>query len=102
MRLYQVDAFTNEIFKGNPAGVCVLPGGKMKDDLLLQNIAAEMNLSETAFVGKQNDGYQLRWFTPETEVSLCGHGTLSTAYILWETGIDFLMDPVNVAEINLI
>lgn len=88
MKIYQVDAFTNQIFKGNPAGVCILPLSKMKDDELLQNIAAEMNLSETAFLSKQKLEYQLRWFTPETEVDFCGHATLSAAHILWETGIE--------------
>ena len=88
MQIFQVDAFTNQVFKGNPAGVCILPPDKMKDDWLLQNIAAEMNLSETAFLVKQGNQYQLRWFTPETEVDLCGHATLSAAHILWETGIE--------------
>ena len=85
MKIYQVDAFTSQIFKGNPAGVCILPPEKMKDDRLLQNIAMEMNLSETAFLSKQGSEYKLRWFTPETEVSFCGHATLSAAHILWET-----------------
>ena len=88
MQLYQVDAFTNRIFKGNPAGVCVLSPDKMKDSDLLQNIAAEMNLSETAFLSKQDGEYHLRWFTPETEVGFCGHATLSAAHILWETGVE--------------
>jgi PhzF family phenazine biosynthesis protein len=88
MQLYQVDAFTNQIFKGNPAGVCILPPEKMHDYEFLQNIAAEMNLSETAFLSKQNQAYQLRWFTPETEVEFCGHATLSAAHILWETGVE--------------
>jgi PhzF family phenazine biosynthesis protein len=86
MKLYQVDAFTAEIFQGNPAGVCILPAAKMRDELWLQNIAAEMNLSETAFLHKRGREYQLRWFTPTREVSLCGHATLSAAHILWETG----------------
>ena len=86
MKIYQVDAFTNELFKGNPAGVCILPNLKMTDNELLQNIAMEMNLSETAFLSKQNGEYRLRWFTPETEVDFCGHATLSAAHILWEIG----------------
>jgi PhzF family phenazine biosynthesis protein len=86
LRLYHVDAFTNQIFKGNPAGVCILPLDKMQDNELLQNIAAEINLSETAFLSKLGPGYQLRWFSPETEVEFCGHATLSAAHILWETG----------------
>lgn len=94
MKIYQVDAFTDQIFKGNPAGVCVLPPEKMKDNELLQNIAAEMNLSETAFLCKQDDEYQLRWFTPETEVQFCGHATLSSAHFLWETGAEKKQDTI--------
>jgi PhzF family phenazine biosynthesis protein len=84
MKIYQVDAFTDKPFTGNPAGVCVLPGPK--DDAWLQNVAAEMNLSETAFLLEQADGFRLRWFTPAVEVELCGHATLAAAHILWETG----------------
>jgi PhzF family phenazine biosynthesis protein len=84
--IYQVDSFTNERFKGNPAGVCLLD--QPADDAWMQHVAAEMNLSETAFVRKRSDGdYDLRWFTPAVEVELCGHATLATAHILWETGI---------------
>ncbi|HEY0826999.1 MAG TPA: PhzF family phenazine biosynthesis protein [Bacilli bacterium] len=82
--LYIVDAFTNEAFQGNPAAVCVLP--EERDDSWLQNIAAEMNLSETAFLYPLQSGYSLRWFTPTTEVELCGHATLASAHILWEYG----------------
>jgi len=80
--IYQIDAFTTEIFKGNPAGVCVL--GEPLEDNLYQQIAAEMNLSETAFaVATEDEGiYDLRWFTPEVEVPLCGHGTLSASFVL--------------------
>jgi PhzF family phenazine biosynthesis protein len=88
MRIYQVDAFTDKAFKGNPAGVCILLPERMKDDAFLQNIAMEMNLSETAFLCKQGKEYHLRWFTPEAEVKLCGHATLSSAHILYETGIE--------------
>jgi len=84
MKIYQVDAFTDKPFTGNPAGVCVLPGPK--DDAWMQNVAAEMNLSETAFLLEQADGFRLRWFTPAVEVELCGHATLAAAHILWETG----------------
>jgi PhzF family phenazine biosynthesis protein len=86
VRIYQVDSFTNEPFKGNPAGVCVLeePAG----DTWMQHVAAEMNLSETAFVQQRADGdYGLRWFTPAVEVELCGHATLATGHTLWETRI---------------
>lgn len=83
--IYQVDAFAEEIFKGNPAGVCILE--RAADEEWMQNIAMEMNLSETAFLYPLNEGYNLRWFTPEAEVDLCGHATLASAHILWETGI---------------
>ncbi len=86
--LYQVDAFTKKKYKGNPAGVCLLE--KWLDDNELQAIATEMNLSETAFLvkGEQSD-YHLRWFTPNTEVRLCGHATLASAHVLFaEMGFD--------------
>jgi len=83
--IFQVDAFTNRPFAGNPAGVCILP--QPRDDDWMQNVAKEMNLSETAFLLQQDDGsYNLRWFTPATEVPLCGHATLASAYVLWERG----------------
>jgi predicted PhzF superfamily epimerase YddE/YHI9 len=84
MRIYQVDAFTDRIFSGNPAGVCLLPAPR--DERWMQNVAAEMNLSETAFLVPRPDGFDLRWFTPALEVDLCGHATLASAHILWETG----------------
>jgi len=92
MKIYQVDAFTHEKFKGNPAAVCILPAEYEADEKWMQNLAAEMNLSETAFVKyakKGGDGYQynLRWFTPKNEVDLCGHATLATAHILWQEGL---------------
>ncbi len=80
--LYQVDAFTNAPFGGNPAAVCVLPA--FGEAERLQAIAQEMNLSETAFVVPQERGFELRWFTPTTEVELCGHATLATAHVLWQ------------------
>jgi PhzF family phenazine biosynthesis protein len=82
--LYQVDAFTDEPFKGNPAGVC-LPDAPM-EEALMQHLAAEMNLSETAFCWPSEKGYTIRYFTPTVEVELCGHATLSTGHILYETG----------------
>jgi PhzF family phenazine biosynthesis protein len=85
MKIYQVDAFTDKPFTGNPAGVCILPSPK--DDAWMQNVAREMNLSETAFLLKQADGFRLRWFTLTVEVELCGHATLASAHILWETGL---------------
>jgi PhzF family phenazine biosynthesis protein len=87
MRIFHVDAFAEAPFTGNPAGVCLL--NSRQSDQWMQNIAAEMNLSETAFSEIQPGGsvFLLRWFTPTTEVSLCGHATLATAHILWEQGI---------------
>jgi len=83
--IFQVDAFTEEPFKGNPAGVCLLRWPV--EEAWMQNVAAEMNLAETAFPCPQGDGFRLRWFTPKVEVKLCGHATLATAHILWEQGI---------------
>lgn len=85
MIIYQVDAFTDKVFAGNPAGVCILD--KPVEERWMRNLAMEMNLSETAFLLKQEDGFSLRWFTPEVEVELCGHATLASAFVLWETGI---------------
>jgi PhzF family phenazine biosynthesis protein len=86
--IYQVDAFTSEPFRGNPAAVCVLETEFDLSDSQMQSIAAEMNLSETAFViprpGDHCDNYQLRWFTPTVEVSLCGHATLAAAHVLFQ------------------
>lgn len=82
--LFQVDAFTDRPFAGNPAAVCLLDGPR--DARWMQQVAAEMNLSETAFVLPRQDGWELRWFTPTTEVDLCGHATLASAHVLWETG----------------
>lgn len=82
MLLLQVDAFTSQPFRGNPAAVCLLD--REREDGWLQNIAAEMNLSETAFLlPRGEDGFVLRWFTPAVEVALCGHATLASAHALW-------------------
>ncbi|HEX5137605.1 MAG TPA: PhzF family phenazine biosynthesis protein [Planctomycetota bacterium] len=81
MRLWQVDAFTAEPFAGNPAAVCLLDGPR--DDRWMQQVAAEMNLSETAFLLPEGEAYRLRWFTPTTEVDLCGHATLASAHVLF-------------------
>lgn len=85
MKIFTVDAFTEKLFAGNPAGVCLLE--KEIDEELMQNIAAEMNLSETAFIRKIDDGFSLRWFTPKAEVELCGHATLASSHILWQESI---------------
>jgi PhzF family phenazine biosynthesis protein len=83
--ILHIDAFTSETFKGNPAAVCLLGGPRTAE--WMQNVAAEMNLSETAFVvPRQDGGFDLRWFTPRIEVPLCGHATLASAHALWETG----------------
>ena len=85
MKLYQVDSFTNERFRGNPAAVCLLP--EARDDAWMQSMAGEMNLSETAFLLAEDGSYNLRWFTPAVEVDLCGHATLASAHVLWEAEI---------------
>ena len=82
IRLYQVDAFTNRVFGGNPAAVCIID--EWLEDVLMQQIAAENNLSETAFAVKLDNAYEIRWFTPNSEVDLCGHATLATAHVLFE------------------
>ncbi|MDJ1470050.1 PhzF family phenazine biosynthesis protein [Cytophagaceae bacterium DM2B3-1] len=82
MNIYQVDAFTQRIFGGNPAAVCLLEEPAKEE--WMQNLAMEMNLSETAFAWPEEDGYRLRWFTPKVEVDLCGHATLATSHILWQ------------------
>jgi len=81
MQYYVVDAFTDRLFSGNPAGVCLLE--TWPDDAVMQSIAMENNLSETAFLVRESSGaYGLRWFTPETEIDLCGHATLASAFVL--------------------
>jgi len=80
--LYQIDAFTNQVFKGNPAAVCPLE--KWLEDEILQDIAAENNLSETAYFVERGSQYELRWFTPKTEVDLCGHATLASAFVIFQ------------------
>jgi PhzF family phenazine biosynthesis protein len=82
--LLQVDAFADAPFTGNPAAVCLLE--RPADPAWMQSVAAEMNLSETAFPVPAGDAFGLRWFTPVTEVALCGHATLASAHVLWETG----------------
>jgi PhzF family phenazine biosynthesis protein len=83
-QIHQVDAFTNTAFKGNPAAVCLLH--EKVEEAWMQSLAAEMNLSETAFLLRREDGFDLRWFTPLTEVDLCGHATLASAHVLWQEG----------------
>jgi PhzF family phenazine biosynthesis protein len=92
LTIYQVDAFAEKVFKGNPAAV--IPLEDWIDDSLMQQIAMENNLSETAYFVKTETGYHIRWFTPEYEIDLCGHATLASAYI-----IKNFIEP-HVAEIN--
>jgi PhzF family phenazine biosynthesis protein len=82
--LTQVDAFTASAYGGNPAAVCAL--SEARPDSWMQQVAQEMNLSETAFFYPEADGYRLRWFTPTVEVDLCGHATLATCHVLWSEG----------------
>jgi predicted PhzF superfamily epimerase YddE/YHI9 len=82
--IVQVDAFTDRPFRGNPAAVCVLDGPR--DEGWMQDVAREMNLSETAFLHRDGDAFRLRWFTPAIEVDLCGHATLAAAHVLWGEG----------------
>lgn len=81
LKLYQLDAFASQLFEGNPAAVCPLES--WLDDAVMQKLAAENNLSETAFFVKQGDAYDIRWFTPSSEVNLCGHATLASAYVVF-------------------
>lgn len=80
--MYQVDAFTSQLFSGNPAAVCILE--RWPDDSIMAAIASENNLSETAFLVKCDDSFELRWFSPVTEVSLCGHATLASGFVMLE------------------
>jgi PhzF family phenazine biosynthesis protein len=92
VRLWQVDAFTDRPFTGNPAAVCWLDAEA--DASWMQAVAAEMNLAETAFVRRLGDGHELRWFTPQVEVDLCGHATLASAHALWENGLASPREPL--------
>lgn len=83
--IYQVDAFADRPFAGNPAAVCFLD--EPCSERFLRDVAREMNLSETAFLWRRADGFDLRWFTPSVEVDLCGHATLASAHVLWERGV---------------
>jgi len=95
VELWQVDAFADRPFGGNPAAVCPLDGPR--DPSWYQAVAAEMNLSETAFLEPMDDGFGLRWFTPTVEVDLCGHATLASAHVLWESG---RLDPGRTAHFH--
>jgi PhzF family phenazine biosynthesis protein len=92
IRCLQIDAFTDRPFAGNPAAVCLLE--QAHDEQWMQNVAAEMNLAETAFVRRDGDVWALRWFTPVIEVELCGHATLASAHALWSTGLAARDEPI--------
>jgi PhzF family phenazine biosynthesis protein len=94
-KIFQVDAFTDKPFAGNPAAVCILT--EVRDAAWMQDVAREMNLPETAFLSRQEEGFDLRWFTPTVEVALCGHATLASAHVLWEEG---LLDPQERARFH--
>lgn len=94
MKYFVVDSFADEVFKGNPAGVCILDSEISPE--LMQNIAMENNLSETAFAYKVGERYKLRWFTPGFEINLCGHATLATAYVIFE----FVESDRNIVEFD--
>ena len=90
--VYIVDAFAERPFQGNPAAVCPLE--RPADPAWMQHVAAEMNLSETAFIVSRDGGFDLRWFTPAVEVDLCGHATLASAHLLWERGFAPAGEPI--------
>lgn len=101
--IYQVDAFSREVFKGNPAAVCILDN--WPEDVLMQQIANENNLSETAFAVPAGDCIEIRWFTPEMEVELCGHATLATAHVLFthlnHPGDQICFDSIHSGRLNV-
>lgn len=103
IKIFQVDAFTDHLFSGNPAAICVLDSW-MRDDLM-QAIAAENNLAETAFVVKDNVTFQIRWFTPTVEVDLCGHATLASAFVLFNClgykGSEIIFHSVRSGELRV-
>ncbi|HEY6277714.1 MAG TPA: PhzF family phenazine biosynthesis isomerase [Streptosporangiaceae bacterium] len=98
MQVFHVDAFADEVFGGNPAAVCLLGGPA--GPAWMQSVAGEMNLSETAFVEPRSAGYWLRWFTPVAEVDLCGHATLASAHVLYETGLAVAAEPVRFDSVS--
>src|SRR5437868_4224909 len=95
--IYQADAFTDKLFGGNPAAIC--PLDEWLPDEIMQKIAIENNLAETAFFVKNETGYKLRWFTPEYEIDLCGHATLASAYILF-TELGYRQDSIHFETVK--
>jgi PhzF family phenazine biosynthesis protein len=98
MQLFHVDSFADDVFGGNPAAVCLLSGPA--EPKWMQSVAGEMNLPETAFVEPRGVGYGLRWFTPVAEVDLCGHATLASAHVLYETGLAPAAEPVRFDSVS--
>ena len=96
--IYQVDAFTSDLFKGNPAAV--VPLDLWISDDVMQDIAAENNLSETAFYVHNREGFEIRWFTPTVEVDLCGHATLAVAHVL-KSELSYNKKKINIETLNL-
>tara|TARA_B100000809_G_scaffold266869_1_gene332359 strand:+ start:6604 stop:7428 length:825 start_codon:yes stop_codon:yes gene_type:complete len=96
--IYQVDAFTNSAFKGNPAGVMFIDSSFTEENMQL--LATEMNLSETAFITKKGDDFSIRYFTPTTEIPLCGHATLASAHIIWESGLRKKEESITFQALN--
>lgn len=92
IKFYQIDAFTDQVFSGNPAAVC--PLDEWIDEDTMQNIAMENNLSDTAFFVKKGSEFEIRWFTPESEIDLCGHATLASAYVIFNN-LSYDKDEIN-------
>jgi PhzF family phenazine biosynthesis protein len=101
LTMYQIDAFAKKVFEGNPAAV--IPLESWIDDTLMQKIAQENNLSETVFFVKEDKKYHIRWFTPKSEVDMCGHATLASAYVLFEIlGYRFQINKGTKADIGIL
>ncbi len=98
MIVYQVDAFTDRPFAGNPASVCIL--SEARSDAWMQRVAREMGRSETAYLLRESGAWRLRWFTPSTEVDLCGHATLASAHVLWEMGVAHPEEPLRFRTLS--
>lgn len=98
MRLFQIDSFTKELFKGNPAGVCLVE--TPLSETTMQALATEMNLAETAYIEERGGKYGLRWFTPAREVPLCGHATLASAFVLFNEGLHDKSNPITFETLS--
>ena len=100
MKQYVVDAFTEKVFSGNPAAICVLDS--WLDEKTMMSITIENNLSETAFTVKEGDKYKLRWFTPGGEIDLCGHATLACAYVVMNYYMQLLQERIQIVYLELL